>query len=45
MQKDVFFCLLNDLRVKFWFLCNFWWKGSLFDRFTVLFWIWKGFCV
>jgi len=34
MQKDVFFfCLLNDLRVKFWFLCDFWWKRKSFWLF------------
>jgi len=33
MQKDVFFCLLNDLRVKFWFLCDFWWKRKFFWSF------------
>jgi len=33
MQKDVFFCLLNDLRVKFWILCDFWWKRKSFWSF------------
>jgi len=28
-----FFCLLNDLRVKFWFLCDFWWKMKSFWLF------------
>ena len=32
MQKDVFF-LLNDLHVKFWFLCDFWWKRKSFWSF------------
>jgi len=34
MQKDVFFCLWNDLRVKFWFLFGFWWKMKSFWSFN-----------
>jgi len=52
MQKDVFFCLLNDLRVKFWFLCDFWWKMKSFWSFhcSVLdlgfdfCWFWSKVC-
>ena len=32
-KRMFFFCLLNDLRVKFWFLCDFWWKMKSFWSF------------
>jgi len=47
--KRIFFCLWFDFRVKFGFLCNFWWKMKSFWSFNCSVlgrcWIWKGFYV